>query len=140
MIRKSCKYPVSLNIVIKYNVLLSMQKFKAYVQKMLDFEKDAFNKFRVVHDDYALNPDKFQDEFNLEGEKILTIVRTWENKLCMQSEKAGYGTYTSNLAEKFQEEVRKHFPEIVNIGLKVETKSNPRLLRSTLRTIPNTQT
>ena len=100
-----------------------MQKFKAYVQKMLDFEKDAFNEFRIVHDNYALNPDKFQDEFNIEGEKILTIVRTWENKLCMQSEKAGYGSYTTNLAEKFQEEVRKHFPEIVNVGLKVENKS-----------------
>ncbi len=117
-----------------------MQKFKAYVQKMLDIEKDSFVNFRILHDNYALNPNKFQEEFNKEGEKILTIIRVWENKLCMQSEKAGYGTYTSNLAEKFQEEVRKHFPEIVNIGLKVETKSNPRLLRSTLRTIPNTQT
>jgi len=114
-----------------------MQKFKAYVQKMLDFEKDAFNKFRIIHDDYALNPNKFQTEFNIEGEKILTIVRTWENKLCMQSEKAGYGSYTTNLAEKFQEEVRKHFPEIVNIGLKVENKSNPERSRPKFRRFPD---
>jgi len=95
-----------------------MQKYKAYFKNMLEVEKGPFEHFRQIHDEYALNPDKFQEKFNIEGEKILTIIRNWENKLCMQSEKAGYGNYTTRLAEKFQAEVREHFPEIDNIGIK----------------------
>jgi hypothetical protein len=95
-------------------------KYKEYFDRMRQVNKEAFDNFKILHDKYALNPNELQEKFNKEGEKILNILREWENKLCMQSEKAGYGSYTSNLAEKFQEEVRKHFPEIVNIGLKVQ--------------------
>ena len=50
---------------------------------------------------YSLDQDLLQEKFNLEGTKIVTIIREWENKLCASSEKAGYGGYTSNLSEKF---------------------------------------
>jgi hypothetical protein len=84
---------------------------------MVENNKEAFASFRMLHDEYALNPDKNQDDFNKDGEKIMKIVREWEGKLCMQSEKGGYGSFTSNLAEKFQAEVRKHFPEINSVGI-----------------------
>ena len=99
-------------------------KFKEYYERMVEMNKNAFEQFKQIHDEYGLNPENLQEKFNTEGEKILTIIRDWENKLCMQSEKAGFANYTTNLAEKFQEEVRKHFPEIVNVGLKVEKKDN----------------
>lgn len=97
-----------------------MTKYKEYVKKMLDNNKSLFNSFKKVHDEYSLNPEKFQDPFNKEGIKILEIIRDYENKLCMQSEKGGYGVYTTKLAEKFQEEIKKHFPKIDHIGLKIE--------------------
>jgi len=84
---------------------------------MVENNKEAFSAFRVLHDNYALNPDRLQGEFNKEGEKIMKIVREWEGKLCLQSEKGGFGTFTSNLAEKFQSEVRKHYPQIDSIGI-----------------------
>jgi len=97
-------------------------KYKEYFEKMLKNEKELFDKFRIIHDTYALNPDSNQGEFNREGEKILTVIQDWENKLCMQSEKAGYAPFTTKLSEKFQSEVRKHFPEIDNIGIIIESK------------------
>ena len=97
-------------------------KYKEYFEKMLKNEREAFNKFKIIHNKYALNPDSNQEEFNEEGEKILSIIQDWENKLCMQSEKAGYGSFTTKLSEKFQSEVRKHFPEIDNIGIIIESK------------------
>src|SRR3989344_2525024 len=97
-----------------------MAKYKEYYKKMLDQNKEIFENFRKLHDSYALNPDALQEQFNKEGEKILRIVRDWENKLCMQSEKAGYSTFTTGLSEKFQMEVRNHFPKIDSVGLIIE--------------------
>ncbi len=94
---------------------------------MLEGNKAAFAAFRRIHDAYALNEEKHQDEFNKEGEKILLITHEWENKLCMQSEKAGYGGYTSGLSEKFQAEVKKEFPLIDHIGIIVNKFSIKRI-------------
>jgi hypothetical protein len=102
-----------------------MTKYKQYFQRMLEVEKELFENFRIIHDNYALNPQANQDEFNKEGERVLQVIRLWENKLCSQSEKAGYASFTSNLSEKFRQEIKKVFPEIDNIGLVgLTTKDN----------------
>lgn len=97
-----------------------MTKYKEYVKKMLASNKEEFEAFKRVHDEYALNQDKLQDEFNKAGEKIMSIVQEWENRLCLQSEKGGYGVFTSKLAEKFREEIKKDFPLFDYIGLRVQ--------------------
>lgn len=89
---------------------------------MVSENKEAFDKFTTSHFEYSTDEEKYQEEFNKAGEKILKIIHEWEDKLCSQSEKAGFGTYTGNLAEKFQAEVRSHFPLIDHIGI-IETKS-----------------
>jgi hypothetical protein len=94
-----------------------MTKYKEYFDRMLKEEKEAFDKFRILHTNYGMDEEKYQEEFNREGESILKIVNTWESKLCSQSEKAGYANYTGNLAEKFQMELRKEFPLIDHIGI-----------------------
>ena len=96
---------------------MSSLKYKDYYLRMVEANKDHFEAFKEVHNEYALNEDKFQEEFNKQGEKLLPIIQEWENKLCMQSEKAGYGNYTSGLAEKFRAEVKKEFPLIDHIGI-----------------------
>ncbi len=97
-----------------------MTKYKAYFKKMLDANKKSFDDFRKIHDKYTLDPDNYQEDYNIEGEIILEIIRDWENKLCMQSEKGGYGVFTTKLAEKFHDEIKKEFPMVDHIGLKIE--------------------
>lgn len=109
-------------------------KYKEYVDRMLEAEKELFDAFKKVHDEYALNEDKLQDAFNKEGEKILEVLNEWENKLCNQSEKGGYSAFTPKLAEKFREEVKKHFPMIDHIGIQVsfapvEASNDPFILK-----------
>lgn len=94
-----------------------MTKYKEYLNKMLEENKTVFDKFAKLHLDYSLEEEKYQDEFNKEGEKVLKIVHEWEDKLCKQSEKAGFGSYTGGLSEKFQKEVKGHFPLIDHIGI-----------------------
>lgn len=89
---------------------------------MIDNNKEVFDKFRIIHDKYCLFTDKdfLQDEYNQVGEKIMDIITEWEQRLCLQSEKAGYGSYSANLSEKFHEEIKKLFPMIDYIGLIVD--------------------
>ena len=82
-----------------------MTKYKEYFQKMVNANKELFDKFAKLHTDYGMDNDKFQEEFNKEGEKVQVVIHEWENRLCSHSEKAGYGGYTGNLAENFQEEI-----------------------------------
>jgi len=92
--------------------------------------KNAFDAFRLLHDKYALasDTDPLQEEFNREGEKILKTIHEWENKLCSQSEKGGYGVYTSGLSEKFQALIKKSFPLIDHVGIIIK-KIPPFFLR-----------
>ena len=87
---------------------------------MLEDNKHLFNSFRVLHDNYALNPNLYQKEFNAQGEKILTIIREYENRLCANTERGMYSKYSTQLAEKFQNEIRFHFPMVDRIGLIID--------------------
>ena len=87
---------------------------------MTEANKDLFDRFAKIHTAYFLKEEKNQAEFNQIGGEVLKVVREWENKLCRQSEKAGYGSYTGGLAEKFQKEIRDHFPLIDHVGLIVK--------------------
>ena len=99
---------------------LEMTKYREYYQKMLNNNKKLFGDFQRLHDKYVLDEERWQEKFNEEGEKVLNVIREYENKLCSQSEKGGYSHFTPKLAEKFKEEVRKHFSMIDHIGVKVE--------------------
>ncbi len=95
---------------------------------MLDENKEIFDKFKTLHANYGMDEEKYQEEFNKEGEKVLAKASEWENKLCSQSEKAGFGNYTTNLAEKFQAELKSAFPLIDHVGIVVQKFSLKKLL------------
>lgn len=97
---------------------MAKAKYKEYADMMFEVHKEDFENFKEIHSKFALEPDKYQDEFNEKGKPIQEIIQEFEDKLCRQSEKGGYGVYTSKLAEKFREEVKKAFSEIDKIGIK----------------------
>ena len=94
-----------------------MTKYKEYFDKMVSENKEAFSVFTQIHFEYSIDQDANQEKFNREGEKIQKIIHEYEDRLCKNSEGAGFGKYTTNLAEKFQAEVRSHFPLIDHIGI-----------------------
>lgn len=105
-----------------------MTKYKEYYDRMTQDNKKVFDDFAKLHLDYSIDRDRYQEKFNNKGGEILKIIHEWEDRLCSQSEKAGFGSYTGNLAEKFQEEVRSHFPLIDHIGIIVDKFSLKKLL------------
>jgi hypothetical protein len=93
---------------------------------MIEANKEAFDEFTRLHFEYTSNPEKNQEKFNKEGEKILKIIHEWEDRLCRTQEKT-YSQYAGGLADKFWGEVRAHYPKIDSIGIITEKSSNKKL-------------
>ncbi len=83
---------------------------------MIEYNKEVFTDFKKLHDKFQEDPKEYQSEFNNEGEKILRIIRRYENILCGKSESGKYGKFSSSLSDKFWNEVRIHFPKIDAVG------------------------
>lgn len=94
-------------------------KYKEYYDKMVEENKDLFDKFIKSHFEYSIDQNENQEKFNEIGAKVLDVIHEWENRLCKTSEGAGYSNYTGGLAEKFQGEIRSHFPLIDHVGIVV---------------------
>jgi len=99
---------------------LKMVRYKEYVKKMLDENESLFEQFRTVHDKYARDDVKYQAQLNQIGEKVLEVVKEYENRVCANTERS-YSQYSANLAEKFQNEIRRVFPMFDFIGVKIKT-------------------
>ena len=121
---KKNKYQVFQIVIykIKFIVIQSgMTKYRQYLLKMLNDNKRLFEDFKKIHDEYSLIPEALQKEFNEQGEKVLEVIREYENRLCANTERGMYNKFSTQLADKFQNEVRTHFPMIDHIGLKVDS-------------------
>lgn len=94
-----------------------MSKYKQQFEDMLLRHKAQFDAFKELHDKYAADPKKYQEQFNEEGEDILIIIQRWDNNLCAKSEGGKYGKFSNNLSEKFWGEVRAMFPKIDYVGV-----------------------
>lgn len=96
-----------------------MTKFKQAFEEMVIKYQKEFDEFRIIHDKYVRDNDKFKAEFDRIGKPILRIVQEKENWLCGKMEGSGYGSYSSKLADKFRQEVRKAFPMIDLVGVEI---------------------
>lgn len=96
---------------------MAKAQFKKVFEDMWSDHKEELEHFLITHAKFAQDPKTNRKEFNKEGEKIIEIIRHYESVLCGRSESSGYGNYTSKLAEKFWNEVRKVFTEIDEVGI-----------------------
>jgi hypothetical protein len=94
-----------------------MVKYKKAFNEMLEDNQNFFNRFKQTHDNYSQDKETYKDQFNEEGTKALRIIRRYENALCAKSENSSYGKFSSNLSDKFWEEVRAYLPLIDQISM-----------------------
>lgn len=111
-----------------------MVKYREYVQSMLEKYQDIFDRFQKIHDCFALDPKTYRNKFNREGKKVVDIIREYEDRLCATSEKGQFSKYSATLAQKFQEEVRRHFPKIDHVGV-VTVSESPQIDMASLKKI-----
>ncbi|HSV95084.1 MAG TPA: hypothetical protein VLH94_03890 [Spirochaetia bacterium] len=94
-------------------------KYLEIFNEMVSKYEKEFDTFQELHDKYEKNPQKWQNEFNAEGAKIMEIVREHENRLCGHMENTNNATYSANLAEKFRNEIKRYLPKLDMIGVKI---------------------
>jgi len=94
-----------------------MIKYQLVFQKMLSENEKEFNGFRKIHGLYEEDPKKWKKDFDEEGQKILAIIRRYENQLCGKSENCGYGSFSANLSSRFWGEIRRDFSKIDEVGV-----------------------
>lgn len=96
-------------------------KFRQVLKETYAKHAEVFDALRPIHDSYAANRKAVQDEFNKAGEPVMVILKEAEQRLCRQTETGGYGVYSSKLADKFWAEVKKDWPFIEWIGVKIQS-------------------
>lgn len=89
-----------------------MSKYKEYFQEMVMQNKEVFDAFKKLHDNYVRDPKKFQKEFEAQRAEMMLLIQRHINRLCMKMESGKYGKFSSTLADKFWQEVRIHLPKI----------------------------
>lgn len=94
-----------------------MAKYQEIYIDMLEHNKDLFGEFKLIHDNFAADPDTYRKEFNEKGQDMLRVVQRYENILCGKSEGGKYSKYSANLSEKFRSQLRGHFPLIDQVGM-----------------------
>jgi hypothetical protein len=92
-------------------------KYIEVFNEMVEKYEKEFDTFQVLHDKYEKDPQKWQDEFNREGIKMMEIVRLYENRLCGHMENTNNATYSAGLAEKFRNEIKRYLPKLDMIGV-----------------------
>ncbi len=76
---------------------------------MLEENQELFNSFKALSTD--------AEDFNDVGNKVLRVIRRYEDELCSKSEGGRYGKFSENLSEKFQQEVHGYFTTLASVRL-----------------------
>ena len=96
-----------------------MTQYQKFFQLMLEENKELFENFKNIHDAYVLNPGLNQDRFNNAGRDVVDVIREYERKLCGNMNAGKYGAFSSNLSQKFWDEIRKVYRKIDFVGATV---------------------
>ena len=87
-----------------------MSEYQKMVAKMMEENKELFENFMDIHNEYAMNPKKWQKLFNQYGAEVVEIIREYERKLCANMATGKFGQFSAKLSEKFWAEVKKYSP------------------------------
>ncbi len=85
---------------------------------MIDENKELFDNFTLVHEAFILNSEANKARFNQVGSEVLDVIRQYERVLCGKTESGQYGKFSSNLSQKFWDEIRKVYRKIDFVGIK----------------------
>lgn len=96
-----------------------MSKYKDYFNEMFGLHREQFQAFMLLCQDYMADRAAYSEEFNRQGKGVKDIVSEWDRRLCARMERGRNGVYSANVSDKFWDEVRKYFPCIDEVGVKV---------------------
>lgn len=96
-----------------------MPRYRDEFRKIINANPEIFEEFAKIHDLYSKDAKSHQNEFNRIGGQVVTLIEEAERHLCGKTERGQYAKYSSNLSDKFRNEVKAFFPLIDFVGVKV---------------------
>lgn len=96
-----------------------MSKFTELYNQMTREHNELFTEFKTIHDNFKADKDRYRDEFNKVGKKVLEIMQDYEQRLCGGMERGQFGKFSDKVAEKFWTRVKKDFSHIELVGVEI---------------------
>lgn len=84
---------------------------------MVSQNQKMFDDFLKTHNNFVADQKKHASDFHAQGRDVLDMIRFWERKLCSGMEKGVNSQYSSKLAEKFWNEIKKTYTHIELVGV-----------------------
>jgi hypothetical protein len=73
--------------------------------------------FAHIHEKFADQPEANRAEFNRLGRDFVSLVRSFERRLCASMERTNNSVYSTGVSETFWKLVRADFPLIDQVGV-----------------------
>lgn len=102
---------------------MATPKFREYFEKAFNENRQQFQLFMLTCQDYMGDRAKHSEEFNRQGKEVKRILDEVEARLCGRMERGKNAVYSANLSEKYWDEVRKYFPCIDEVGIKISKRA-----------------
>ena len=98
---------------------MSKPKYKQIFETIWNENKILFQKFLLLNNDYSDTKKRksLEEKFQTIGKQVRDLLLEGEQDLCRQMEKSEHRFYSSNLSEKYWDEVRKYFKYIDLVGV-----------------------
>ncbi len=98
---------------------MAKAKYKKIFEEIWDENKVLFQEFFILNSDYEEKEKRreIEDRFQKVGEAVHKLLIEGENDLCRQMEKSSHRLYSSKVADKYWDEIRKYFKYIDLVGV-----------------------
>lgn len=93
-------------------------KYRQLFLEMMEQHRDLMLDFKDIHDKFLQDEEKYKEEFNEKGKKVVDIIREYEMKLTAHQNSGQFSKYSSGLADKFWDQIRSFLPRIDFVGVK----------------------
>lgn len=102
---------------------MAKSKYQDYYKIMLSNHQELFEQFKVLNDNYANDPEKYEAEFQKVGQQVVDVIREFDRRLCSAMGRGTFSQYSQKLSEKFWSLVRSNFSQIDMVGVKVKKRT-----------------
>ncbi|MBU0975433.1 MAG: hypothetical protein ABIE03_03850 [Patescibacteria group bacterium] len=98
---------------------MAKAKYKRIFEEIWEGNKALFQEFFMLNNDYAdaRNRNKLEEKFQNIGGKVKNLLTDGENELCRAMENTNNRVYSSKVADKYWDEIRKYFKYMDLVGV-----------------------
>jgi hypothetical protein len=104
---------------------MASARYKKIFEEIWSKNEKLFQSFFLLNNEYEdiSKRNELEDKFQEVGTKVQKLLKKGEDELCRQMEKSEHRRYSTGLADKYWDEVRKYFKYIDMVGVKTKRLS-----------------